>query len=60
MEAADGKYEEPRLEEWEKDRANDLLCHNNATERPFAVMKWLQRMYPPVAISSPCGMLHMQ
>ena len=46
LEATDGKCAESKLEQWEKDRAEGLLCHNNATERPFGVMKWLKKMCP--------------
>ena len=52
LEATDGRYKESRLEEWEKSRANGLLCHNNPAERPFAIMKWLQKQYPSMNISS--------
>ena len=58
LEAIDGNYKELRLGEWEKDRANGLLCHNNAAVRPFAVMRWLYRIYPSMAIPSLLHVAH--
>ena len=52
LETADGKDKESGFEEWEKDRVNGVLCHNNAAERPFAVMKWLHRTYLSMTIFS--------
>jgi hypothetical protein len=49
LEATDGKCAESKLELWEKDRAGGLLCHKNAAERPFGVMKWLKKIYPSIA-----------
>ena len=58
LEATNGKYTESRLEQWEIDRASGLLCHNNAAERPFGVMKWLKKMYPSMTISSLSHIAH--
>lgn len=52
LEATEGKYAESNLSDWEKEQASGLLCHNNPAERPFGVMKELQRLYPSMTISS--------
>ena len=40
-EATSGRFTEFKLEPWMKANATHLLSHNNAAERPFALMKSL-------------------
>jgi hypothetical protein len=38
------------------ERCNDMLCHNNNAERPFAVLRQYQRMYPSISLKNlACG-----
>ncbi len=34
------------------ERCNEMLCHNNNAERPFAVLRQYQRMYPAISLKN--------
>jgi hypothetical protein len=34
------------------ERCTDMLCHNNNAERPFAVLRQYQRMYPFISLKN--------
>ena len=44
--------------QWEKGRAGVIKCHKNDAERPFAVMKRLAKMYPPMTLPGLSSIAH--
>jgi hypothetical protein len=60
LEATNGRYAESKLEPWMKARASDLLSHNNHAERPFAVMKSLDHVFPSMGLSNLASVSHAQ
>jgi hypothetical protein len=47
-----GKLRNNMREQWEVDMCKAMLCHNNAAERPFAVLRQYQRLYPSLSIEN--------
>jgi hypothetical protein len=43
---------------WELVAASKMLCHNNAAERPFAVLRQYKRMYPSLSLGNLCKLIH--
>jgi len=50
LEATNVRFAEAKFEPWMKERATDLLSHNNAAERPFAVLKSQDDLYSPMRL----------
>jgi hypothetical protein len=47
-----GKLRNNAHEQWEVERCKAMLCHNNAAERLFAVLRQYQRLYPSLTIEN--------
>ena len=45
-------------EEWELIMCRAMLCHNNAAERPFAVLRQYKRLYPSLSIENLAKLTH--
>jgi hypothetical protein len=45
-------------EEWELKMCRAMLCHNNAAERPFAVLRQYKRLYPSLSIENLAKLTH--
>ena len=45
-------------EEWELKTCRAMLCHNNAAERPFAVLRQYKRLYPSISIQNLAKLTH--
>ena len=45
-------------EEWELDAAKGMLAHNNAAERPFAVLRAFAKMYPALSLRNLAWLSH--
>jgi hypothetical protein len=45
-------------EEWELKRCRAMMCHNNAAERPFAVLRQYKRLYPSLSIENLAKLTH--
>ena len=45
-------------EEWELKMCRPMLCHNNAAERPFAVLRQYKRLYPSISIENLAKLTH--
>ena len=58
LEATDGCYANSKLEPWMKACAVLLLSHNNPAERPFALMKLLDHLFPTIALSNLSNVAH--
>jgi hypothetical protein len=43
---------------WELEAASTMLCHSNAAERPFAVLRQYKRMYPSLSIRNLAKLVH--
>ena len=48
----DGVNANERRNEEDLERCNEMLCHNNNAERPFAVLRQYQRMYPSISLKN--------
>jgi hypothetical protein len=45
-------------QEWELKMCRAMLCHNNAAERPFAVLRQYKRLYPSLSIENLAKLTH--
>ena len=52
LEVTNGSRAESKLEPWMKARAMLLLSHNNPAERPFALMKFLDHLFPTMSLNN--------
>jgi hypothetical protein len=46
LEATGGAKSKSKPSTWELEDAECLIAHNNAAERPFAIVKGLMKMFP--------------
>ena len=51
LEATDGAKSKSKLSTWKLEDAEYLIAHNNAAERPFAIVKGLMKMFPSLKLS---------
>ena len=58
LEATNGCHAQSKLEPWMKARVVHLLSHNNAAERPFAVVKLFDHLFPTMALSNLSNLSH--
>jgi hypothetical protein len=52
LKQTNGNLQNNAREQWEVDMCKAMLCHNNAAERPFAVLRQYQRLYPSLSIEN--------
>lgn len=52
LKQTNGNLRNNAREQWEVDMCKAMLCHNNAAERPFAVLRQYQRLYPSLSIEN--------
>jgi hypothetical protein len=45
-----GDLSNEKREQWETKAAKHMLCHNNNAERPFAVARAFNRLYPAITL----------
>ena len=52
----DGDFAPDKVEDWMKAVAVHCLAHNNAAERPFAVVKFLNKKFPNMRLETKAGL----
>ena len=58
LKQTNGEYQTEGRPTWELEAASKMLCHNNAAERPFAVLRQYKRMYPSLSLGNLCKLIH--
>ena len=56
LEATNGSRAESQLEPWVKARVVELIAHNNDAERPFAVIKLFDQLFPTMTLGNMSGL----
>ena len=54
----DGVLQNALREEWEMKATNHMFCHNNHAERPFAVARAFNRLYPALTLYNLSNLSH--
>jgi hypothetical protein len=57
LKQTNGDYQWEGRATWEVEAATKMLCHNNAAERPFAVLRQYKRMYPSLPLGNLCKLI---
>jgi hypothetical protein len=48
----DGSLQSGTREQWEKEKCKNMLSHNNAAERPFAILRAYKQLYPSLSLAN--------
>jgi hypothetical protein len=49
LKQTNGKLQSANRDAWELEKCKHMVCHNNAAERPFAVLRQYKRLYPSLS-----------